>query len=1387
MPRFSVVLLLATAASAQQREPFDAFLAGRGANPLVDARQLSPQARQAFELGQVSSVEPRYGVPKFFWASRPPPGTRSFRAQGLTAQQAARWFLLQHAELYRGSPARWAEARVSGVHDLGDGGAVIVTFQQDVRGVRLFRDEVKVVMTPKLELVALSGYLTPQTRPLGEFRLTAASAVAAAFADLTGQGLEGRQLLPLRAQGGYQRFQLGAEPTPVRARTVYFPTAAGLEPGVYVELELTQGTDSLYYSYVVSARDGSTLFRNDLTRADAYGYRVWADATTLHAPLDGPQGNDPTPHPTGLPDGYAPPFIAPSLITLASGPISTNDPWLAPGATRTEGNNAFAYADLAAPNGFSAGDVVPTPTGPNVFDRVYDVTVSPDVSDVQRMAAVTQLFYDVNFFHDWYYDIGFDERAGNAQKGNFGRGGVENDPLDAEGQDYSGRNNANMSTPSDGASPRMQMYIFDSAGSMTVTLNATPAVDYVANKAQFGPQSFTLTGQVVLAQNGTATDGCTAITSTVTGKIALLDRGTCTFAAKVTAAQTAGAVGVIIADNSGSSSPPLLAGAASAAITIPSLSVTHTAGVALKAAIAAGPTSVTLTRPPTVDRDGTIDNMIIAHEWGHYIANRLVGDGNGLSNHQAGGMGEGWSDFHSMLMAVKESDALVPSNANWAGVWGLAAYTSAGNDPNGYYWGIRRVPLSIDFSKNALTFKHIQDGVRLPAVPTAFGASGANNSEVHNMGEVWSTMLWECYAALLKDSPRLTFAAAQDRMKRYLVGGYKATPLMPTFVDARDAILATAVARDAQDFDLLWRAFARRGLGMGAVAPDPDSQNNAGLVESFTVGNAVAIVGIALDDSVTSCDHDGILDNDEVGLVTVKVKNVGLGALAATTGTVSTTTPGLSFPMGATLTFPALQPFSTATGTVRIAAARVHAIQGATLHVAVTDASLATPGPVTQDGLFRINYDVKPHGSATDDVEGPTTWTVADDPNGATGSDWRIFTDSPTAHYWFGPDPSSPADTWLISPPLQVSAGADFVVTFRHRYDFEADATSNYDGAVIEVSSDDGVTWTDVGDRAVPGYSGTLSSPGSNPLAGQRAYVAKSPNYPAFNLETVSLARAYAGKTVKFRFRIGSDDAAAFKGWEVDDIAFAGLDNTPFAAVVRDPNACGANHAPVISVGPDLTVVAGATVQLTATASDPDGDPLTTTWTQASGPMVTLSGASTTTATFVAPMVRVDTPMSFGFTADDGILITGPAVLNVLVKFVNHPPVATAPATVQVLEGEAGLTIAGSATDVDGDALTYQWTQTGGPTLAVTGDTTDTLHFDAPLVDKDTVLGFDFVANDGKASSAPAHVEVTVKDLNGTGKPKPCGCSGAGGLFPALGLLALLRRRRRERLGRLSR
>src|SRR5262249_54903789 len=157
--------------------------------------------------------------------------------------------------------------------------------------------------------------------------------------------------------------------------------------------------------------------------------------------------------------------------------------------------------------------------------------------------------------------------------------------------------------------------------------------------------------------------------SAVSGKIALVDRGNCGFAVKVANAAAAGAVGVIGANNTGGTTGTSMAPGTpcltpnTAPCTIRSRLIAQNPGVQVKGALAAGTVNVELKRDADgVDRDGTIDNQVVAHEWGHYLSNRLIGDANGISTHQSFGMGEGWGDFVAQLMTVRDGE-------NWSGAY----------------------------------------------------------------------------------------------------------------------------------------------------------------------------------------------------------------------------------------------------------------------------------------------------------------------------------------------------------------------------------------------------------------------------------------------------------------------------------------------------------------------------------------------------------------------------------------------------------------------------------------------------------------------------------------------------------------------------------------------
>ena len=91
----------------------------------------------------------------------------------------------------------------------------------------------------------------------------------------------------------------------------------------------------------------------------------------------------------------------------------------------------------------------------------------------------------------------------------------------------------------------------------------------------------------------------------------------------------------------------------------------------------------------------------------------------------------------------------------------------------------------------------------------------AGNAEVHNAGEIWANTLWELYAALLKDSRYTLPRRRTDEELRHR--GAEDHPGRADDAAARDALLAVASATDDQDFDLPAKAFAKHGMGYGAV------------------------------------------------------------------------------------------------------------------------------------------------------------------------------------------------------------------------------------------------------------------------------------------------------------------------------------------------------------------------------------------------------------------------------------------------------------------------------------------------------------------------------------------------------------------------------------------
>lgn len=94
----------------------------------------------------------------------------------------------------------------------------------------------------------------------------------------------------------------------------------------------------------------------------------------------------------------------------------------------------------------------------------------------------------------------------------------------------------------------------------------------------------------------------------------------------------------------------------------------------------------------------------------------------------------------------------------------------------------------------------------------------------------------------------------------------------------------------------------------------------------------------------------------------------------------------------------------------------------------------------------------------------------------------------------------------------------------------------------------------------------------------------------------------------------------------------------------------GSHQALIANAGPDQTVNEGTMVNLGGTgSSDPNGDPLTFSWTQTAGPAVTLSDPISPTPIFTAPEVSASTILAFELVVNDGQVDSSPDAVNITV------------------------------------------------------------------------------------------------------------------------------------------
>ena len=762
--------------------------------------------------------------------------------------------------------------------------------------------------------------------------------------------------------------------------------------------------------------------------------------------------------------------------------------------TITRGNNVHAYLDITASNNPSE----PEPDGgaDHIFDFAYDHSLEPnDVNN--KPAAVTNLFYMNNMIHDILYVFGFDEVAGNFQTNNWNKGGRQNDEVKAEAQDGSGQNNANFSTPPDGGRGRMQMFLWTNSSQSAFYITGPDDVEggIDAIRAGFGPDvpDVPIEAEMVIADDGSRQNPSRACNDNlkkedVEGKIVMIDRGTCEFSSKTLYAQNAGAVAVLVCffDEANFS---MGAGVDAGKVTIPAFSATKSVCDKLKVHVGNG-LRAKIEKPkgggPSA-LDGDLDNGIIAHEFGHGISNRLTGGPNAagcLGNEEQ--MGEGWSDFFSLVLTVQPGDK--GEDARGIGNFAIGA------KPNGP--GIRPLPYSTDMNIN----NHTYFSARTLSVP-------------HGVGAVWCAMIWDLYWALVDEygySEDFRDPNAGNNIAiQLVVDGLKLQACNPGFIDGRDAILeADTLNNGGVNSCLIWEVFARRGLGYGASQGTSQTIGDKDERESYD-SPPTCQDRLRIAKSVTTFIKAG--DDIDVTLDIANNRNE-----VTTNVTVTDIIPDrCSYIMGSSAVEPIIdgnkltwnigdmEPITSQTITYQLSTDATHF-------------STLSWEEVVED-------DITPFDTwLDDDVKGSDAWDISED-----------FYSSPDYSWFVNNGPEDNDQHLYLINSLKLDQDHP-VIRFDHLYNTQING--GIAAGTVELSVNDG-PWKIAKDKFIlNGFDGAVPyGTFVEPL-----YAGFYGNSKGFKTSYVDLLE-YKGEDIKIKFRFGSSaNTTEFNsdttGWAVDDI-----------------------------------------------------------------------------------------------------------------------------------------------------------------------------------------------------------------------------------------------------------
>jgi extracellular elastinolytic metalloproteinase len=748
--------------------------------------------------------------------------------------------------------------------------------------------------------------------------------------------------------------------------------------------------------------------------------------------------------------------------------------------TITRGNTVHAYADT---NNDNMPDTFPNeePDGGAGLDftgAIVDIDLSMQPSTYTQ-GSIANLFYWSNIIHDVTYQYGFDEASGNFQVNNYGNGGLGGDDVRAEGQDGGGNCNANFGTPPDGSRPRMQMYL---------CTNASPARDGsldhgvviheyghgISNRLTGGPSSVGCLGNTEQMGEGWSDYLGMMLTQEV-GDVGTDARGVGTWLF-----------------GQGPNGPGIRPAPYSTDFGVNNFTYANVGGVSVPHGV--GFIWATMLWEMTwelIDEQGF--NPDFYDDWtsgGNNLAIQLVMDGMKLQP-----CGPGFVDGRDAILAA--DDVLTGTGATGSGVNRCTIWTAFA----------RR---GLGFSADQGSPNSVNDGTPAFDLPPFCETVGAEpTSRAICQGDTASYLVG---VGDMFTAPPVTMSASGE-------------PAGTTTSFSPNPVPGPLPATTS--FDVSNTGSAAAGnytITITGTDTDPNVFQNTVDLDVFAAVPAAPALTAPADGAVDEPRMPSFTWTAAADAVTYTIEiddDPGFGSIdyAASdlTGLSHTPTSNLQF---------------STTYFWRVRADNPCGAGGnSTVFSFTTEVSPAACPPESAGALIQFEDDME---------SGAPGWT-----HSGTGDTWGLSSvrfASPITSF-FAVDPETLSDQRLVSPSIVLPTDeSPLTLRFQNYQAFETPNTDGrcWDAGILEISTNGGATWAQVPASAMltDPYDNIIwnDTPGNNPITNDYGATDAWCNELEPFVESVVDINAWAGETVRFAWRLGSDSAAGNEGWYIDDV-----------------------------------------------------------------------------------------------------------------------------------------------------------------------------------------------------------------------------------------------------------